>query len=466
MVFLKSKKILAEMSEDFTVKALASSSDQISPFISKALTKHQKWHKRNCPLKPNLIVWLVMFLSVYRGLSIPGVFRVLLNFMRELEPELDFKTVTPEALCHAKARLGSAPMKELFTSLATSPSSRTELYQGLRLFGIDGTHFRTPDSKANDEAFGRQISQGKTVAGYPHFLSAVLVEAFTHKVVDIECGKWNSNERALTQTIISRSLGTGDLVLMDRGVSSFGIFLDFKEVDCDFLARIPKSWKVKVLKPLGPGDCLVKIIPSSKERARLKKLGKSCNKGMILRMLTYHLPGYGTVRLLTTLLDKKRHPAVKLSSLYNQRWEAEIAFDEIKNHFLGTMTGKQPTHFRSKTPDGIRQEMYGMLISYNLTRELMNQAAQEHKLKPLQLSFVETLETLKLWLPILERSQNLELDFSRLLHDISQCRLRKRRPRSCPRKVKVAKARYDKKKTDDHEQKNPTSNEVMMGAAA
>ena len=142
------------------------------------------------------------------------------------------------------------------------------------------------------------------------------------------------------------------------------------------------------------------------------------------------------------------------------------AFDEIKNHFLGTAKGKQPTHFRSKNPEGVYQEIYGMLISYNLIRDLMCEAAKTQEMEPLQISFVNALHLLRIWLPTLERPKRLMFGFSRFLHDLSQCVLRERRPRSSPRKVKKPRKRFCRKQPNEKEQKAPTSVDIVMGEAA
>ena len=142
------------------------------------------------------------------------------------------------------------------------------------------------------------------------------------------------------------------------------------------------------------------------------------------------------------------------------------AFDEIKNHFLGAAKGKQPTHFRSKNPEGVYQEIYGMLISYNLIRDLMCEAAKTQEMEPLQISFVNALHLLRIWLPTLERPKRLMFGFSRFLHDLSQCVLRERRPRSSPRKVKKPRKRFCRKQPNEKEQKAPTSVDIVMGEAA
>jgi hypothetical protein len=254
-------------------------------------------------------------------------------------------------------------------------------------------------------------------------------------------------------------------VLLDRGLPSFEIFLECQAVDARFLARISKVLSPEVVQDLGLGDQLVSVSACSVERKRLRAIGQDPNQNLMLRMITYSIPGGETIRLLTDLMDPDIYPAIELARLYHERWEAELVFDEIKTHFLKPAGGGQPTHFRSKTPDGVYQEAYGALIAYNLVRDLMVRAAEAHSVPPLTLSFVGTLGVLKIWLPRLERGTDVGANLAALLFDISRCRLRPRRQRQCPRVVKVKMTKFKKKRSADRE-KRPSNLTPQLGKVA
>ncbi len=463
MSFDASGSILGQVSGDFSVRALSSEHTSVAAAFSNALTRAGKWNQRDCPLKPNLVMWLVLFLSIYRERSIPAVFDILLDFLKEREPGIGLKEVTPEALCHARGRLGSEPLRLVFRDLSSSLSPWTETYKGYRKLAVDGTFFRLADTASNVKKFGKK--KGRTEAAYPQMLSVALVELSTHKTLDVEFGAGSANERGLTKTLISRSLGTGDLLVVDRGIASFEFFLDCREVDARTLARISKVWQPESIKILGAGDQLVLISPCCAERKRLRALGLDQNQKLTLRMITYHIPGAETIRLLTDLMDPELYPALELAKLYHERWEAELAFDEIKTHFLKPPSGGQPTHFRSKTPEGVYQEAYGALIAHNIVRDLMSQAAQAHNTKPLKLSFTGTLEVLKIWCPRLERRGKHQVAMTGLLFDISNCRLRPRRDRQCPRVVKIKMTKFPKKRRH-HREKSPSNLAPQLGEVA
>jgi hypothetical protein len=73
--------------------------------------------------------------------------------------------------------------------------------------------------------------------------------------------------------------------------------------------------------------------------------------------------------LVTNILDYKRAPAAELATLYHERWEIETAFKELKSCLNGNLT------LRSKTPDLVKQEFWGLIITHFAIRQLMAQAA-------------------------------------------------------------------------------------------
>jgi IS4 transposase len=95
-------------------------------------------------------------------------------------------------------------------------------------------------------------------------------------------------------------------------------------------------------------------------------------------------------RLITNVLDPKAAPALELAALYHERWEIETAFDELKVHLRG-----RDVVLRSKTPDLVRQELYGLLLAHFAVRGLMYEAAQSANIDTDDLSFVHALRIVK-----------------------------------------------------------------------
>jgi hypothetical protein len=291
-------------------------------------------------------------------------------------------------------------------------------------------------------------------------LAVALVDTQARQVRDFAMGRGTDSERALARKF-TQHLGPQDLVMMDRGCTSVGQFAAFMASGAHVLGRISASWKPKKLRQLSDGSWLVQVegyddTLSKKAKERRKKAGgRGKGKGgkrrkkdasprqlivLKMRMIEYQVNGHESCRLLTDLLDPEKYPARELALEYHRRWECELTYDELKTHLATVTHGTLHTVFRSKTPDGVKQEAYATFIMYNLIRRLMVEAGEAHGVSPLEISFVETLEVVKMAAPRFEAAspRRRALLVEQLLQDIADCRNnRPRRPRWNPREVKI-----------------------------
>jgi len=171
-------------------------------------------------------------------------------------------------------------------------------------------------------------------------------------------------------------------------------------------------------------------------------------------MLVYTC-GKSTCRLITDLVSQK-YPAEDLAHLYHERWEQELVHDELKNHFAVGLHGSQDLCVRSKLAEGVLQELYGLFTAYNIVRDLIADAAEHHNIKPQNISFTDALVAFQLMVPSLvpatdEQGQAL---IHRFMSDVAKaCRLRPRRNRQYPRKVKIKMSDFGCKTAEDVQQK-------------
>ena len=108
------------------------------------------------------------------------------------------------------------------------------------------------------------------------------------------------------------------------------------------------------------------------------------------RAITYKRKGFAASTLLTSLRDVDLYPAHEIVALYHERWELEIAYDEVKTHLLDRQEA-----IRSRTPPGVRQEIWGIALAYNLVRLEMERAADEAGVEPNRISFVNALSLIR-----------------------------------------------------------------------
>lgn len=393
-------------------------------------TGRQSLRQRRLPAQH--VVYFVIAGSLLRDKGLPDVWQALHLGSWEHEPN-------PSAFTHARKRLGVRPLRTLFRRLVCSaPPLRGAWYKRWRLLALDGSVFEMPDTPANRAFFGSASNQHGQAA-FPQLRVAALCEVHTHAVIDCEYGPYDQSEIALSGPLLGR-LPEGSLLLMDRGLSYFEQVLAALRRHSHVLARVKVSRALPVEEVLADGSYLSTIYPSyNDQRAR--------RNGIRVRVIRYthdelQLAGRGeeTV-LITTVLDCRELSADEAVLLFPWRWEEESVLGEIKTVM---QQGKQPL-LRSKTPELVQQEFYGLLIGHYVTREVMADAAALTAVEPSRLSFKSSLETLKGWMTEKSR-QGWQRRYRLLLVKVAEKQLRPKRPRSYPRQKKAARQKWPMKR--------------------
>ena len=152
-------------------------------------------------------------------------------------------------------------------------------------------------------------------------------------------------------------------------------------------------------------------------------------------------------------MNYKLYPAHTLAVAYHERWEVEITIDETDTH------QRRPLRpFRSRTPLGVLQEFYGLLLAHYAIRSLMHEAALQSDVAPARLSFVNSVRIIRdavFQAQIVAPSQSAAWR-QRLLQDISRELLPKRDNRSNPRVVKRKMSKFDLKREKHRHWLQPT----------
>jgi Transposase DDE domain len=238
------------------------------------------------------------------------------------------------------------------------------------------------DTAANAVHFGR-LTEGNSRSPFPLLRCLYLVECGTHAIVDAILAPVRKSEQAMAKGLL-RSIEPQMLVLLDRGFFCGWLLEALKTRGAEALVRLPSGVLGYPLRYLPDGSYLAQLLPAH---------SAGLQAPLTLRIITYRLsdPSLPSaerpIRLATTLLDPKQAPAAELMRLYHERWEIELVIDEIKNHQC--LAGRT---LRSKTPEGVYQEMYGLLLAHYALRALMLQVAEEADLDPERISFSLTVE--------------------------------------------------------------------------
>ncbi|KUL35693.1 transposase [Actinoplanes awajinensis subsp. mycoplanecinus] len=264
-------------------------------------------------------------------------------------------TPSASALRQARQRLGVAPMRALFDLLrgpAVTTATTAVTWRGLLVCAIDGTMISVADSPANLTAVTKQRCHHGT-GGYPTIRLLALVACGTRHVIDAVFGPAGTGETGYAPHL-ARSLRPGMLLLADRNFAAAAVLQGFAAAGADLLVRCKSGRRLPIR---GRHD----------DGSRLSQLG-ALSIRVIDAEITIIAGGVrrtGHYRLITTLLDHHRYPAGHLIALYHQRWEIETAYLEMKSTILDGRV------LRSRTPTGIEQEIYALLVTYQILRTAM-----------------------------------------------------------------------------------------------
>ena len=328
-----------------------------------------------------------------RERDLPALLRCLLEGVQWLlEPSAGIKVAGKSGISQARSRLGAEPVKRLYAAVVgpiAEQRTRGAWYRQWRLVSLDGSTLDVADTAENEQAFGRPgVSRGSSA--YPKIRFVGLLETGTHILWAARMDKYKTDEITLAAAVVP-ALRQGMLCLADRFFPAYRLWQKAAQTGADLLWRVRKNARLEVDKRLVDGSYLSRIYRSTSDR-------RNRREAVVVRVIEYRLkdvPGAESVyRLITTILDSKRAPAKELAALYHERWEIETALDELKTHLRGAQIV-----LRSKTPELVEQEFYGLLMAHFAIRGLMHEAALHADEDPDRLSFVHAVHVVQRRMP-------------------------------------------------------------------
>jgi hypothetical protein len=362
--------------------------------VKSVLAATGRSSRRQRELPAHVVVYYVIALALYMQSSYREVLRCLLEGLQWLlNPTLRVKVTGKSGISQARTRLGVEPLQQLHDQIVRPiaiEATQGAWYRNWRLVSLDGSTLDVADEKENEAAFGRPGAR-RGHSAYPQIRFVSLVENGTHVLFGSQMGGFKTGELALASGVLPW-LGPDMLCLADRYFFGFELWHRAQATGAELLWRIKKNLRLACEQRLGDGSYLSRIYPTRYDRQRHRK-------GVVVRVIEYQLAGVAGAeplyRLITTILDPEQAPAHELAALYHERWEIETALDELKTHLRGARLV-----LRSKTPDLVRQEFYGLLLAHFAIRGLMHEAALKADADPDRLSFVHAVRVIRRKLPI------------------------------------------------------------------
>lgn len=288
---------------------------------------------------------------------------------------------------------------------------------------IDGVVLDAPDTPANAAAFGYSIG-GRGGGAFPRVRLVAVAECGTHVVTHAAIAEAGESEGPLAQKLLPE-LPSGVLLLADRGFYAWAIWQRLLTQDIDAVFRVSSSLKLPPITEYPDGSYLSVLLPPKRQSPIRQSARKHSggdiqaeyqwllHEGTPCRVVEYEVEGSGEpYRIITTLLDHTHASAIEIAALYHERWEIENVFDEIEVH--------QISHgrvLRSKSPELVKQEVWGILLAHYTIRKLAHDASDLAEIDPDRLSFIRALR-------IIRRQLSSDTEFSPLHPDPNDPRTR------------------------------------------
>jgi hypothetical protein len=357
--------------------------------IGAVLEETERASLRQRDLPAQVVVYYVIALALYMQSSYREVLRCLLEGIQWLrDPSAVIRVAGKSGISQARTRLGWEPLRQLHEELVKPIAvrgTRGAWYRSWRLVSLDGSTFDVADEKINQDAFSRP-GASRGASAYPQIRFVSLVENGTHVLFGSQMDGYRTGEITLAKAVLPR-LRKGMLCLADRNFFGFELWQLAGRTGAELLWRMKKNMRMAADKRLPDGSYLSHVYPSERD-------WRHRTNGIVLRVIDYRLEGIEGAeplyRLATTILDPGKAPAEELAALYHERWEIETAFDELKTHLRGAHIV-----LRSKTPDLVRQEFYGLMMAHFAIRSLMHEAALQADEDPDRLSFLHAVRVVR-----------------------------------------------------------------------
>jgi Insertion element 4 transposase N-terminal/Transposase DDE domain len=360
--------------------------------VKRVLAETGRLSQRERKLPAPTMVYLIIALGLMTSTGAKEVLRRVLDRVRERERPGWVEPASEAAICKARKRLGYEPLKELFEQVSrpiATRRTRGAWFRGRRLVTVDGSSLQVQDSSANARAFGRPKTAHRPAA-YPVIRFVMLIENGTRVPFAAAMDRWRRSETALARRVIDR-LGKGMLCLADRLFYSYDLWTEAVATGADLLWRVPSYVTLPRLQEL-PDRSYLSELHSGKKGAAARSAPR-----IPVRVIEYTIKVGGKLehyRMVTTLLSVRSATAMELARLYERRWNIESSLQEIKTWLRG-----RRVLLRSRLPELVKQDFYGLLLAYFGVRCLIHEGALQKNIEPTSVSFLHALNVVIQRLP-------------------------------------------------------------------
>ncbi|WP_339470750.1 IS4 family transposase [Pseudomonas sp. EL_65y_Pfl1_R83] len=404
-------------------------------WITAAATLADKATIRRRRLPSDMVLWLVIGMALFRGEPVIEV-ACRLNICADgLANEV---LLAKSALSQARQRLGKQPIAWLFQQCANAWGYERypqDDWHGLQVFAVDGALFRTPETSALREHFGSGNTSSERQTPYPVLRLVALMNARSHIIANAAISPYRKGEIPLARDFVE-AIPNDSVTLLDKGFFSADLLLSIQSPEQNRHWMIPerKGTVRTEIECYGDGDYLVQMKVSPQARKKNPVLPEYWQ----VRAVSYEVEG--KEKTVFTSLPASRFSAEQVATLYHERWEIELGFRDIKS----SMQDNALT-LRSKTVELVYQELWGLLLAYNVVRREASQAAVAHNRAPSEVSFKFACQHIASHLVVMAGAvspSHTPRRLEELRGSIGVLFITKRPRPARPRAVKMSKTRY------------------------
>jgi len=323
---------------------------------------------------------------VYRGLHADKSIHAVLTDMAATAPWA--AAPSDAAWCRARNRLPVGVLDRLAKQAASRVIRRygDEFHYWNRpVYRFDGAVVSMPDTPELAGHFGYANTK-HGLSRFPVARLAVWVAAGTEVVCRYRLDPYITDERVQFRASWD-CLPRGAICVCDRHFSNFYDLAKLRQRGVAMVTRLHQRRKPDRLiaagSQIGPNQWRVPLELAPQTRRRYDD--PSLPQKLWVRLIRVIFRRHGkrrTLWLVTTLMNANRYRRKAIVRLYRDRWIIETRIGTIKVTLAVRV-------LRSKTVDGVRKELAGRLLAYNLVWSIIHQAAAATGVDADRISFTD-----------------------------------------------------------------------------
>ena len=427
---------LLDLSDLFNFSDLSTFTQNIPvEWVESAVQLSSKASIRRRRLPSDQVLWLVLAMALFRDEPVHEVARRLNICAQGLASD---SLLARSGVTEARKRLGADPVEWLFRK--TGQQWGCERYseddwQGLQVLAVDGALFRTPDTPELRAHFGSGNTSTPRQTPFPMLRLVALMNVRSHVLLDAQISPYRRGEIPLAGGF-NDVIPDTSVTLFDKGFWSADLLLSLQNSGHHRHWLIParKGLVSEEIQKYGKNDRLLRMKVSPQARKRNPALPEY----WCVREVSYLRKGKH--KTVFTSLPAHQYRAEAIAELYQERWEIELGFRDIKSSMQNnTIT------LRSRKTELIYQEVWGMLLTYNIIRRESAQAATVFGRSPMDMRFKPVCQYIAVQLIVMAGANPVSgtgRRLSELRSGLSSLFLDRRPRQTTPRTVKISKTRY------------------------